>query len=92
MNSKPRLYNIELTNAARNDEKFTESITNIFHIKKEDIDKIVGDISNGKKTTVACVPLDIAKTMSEIFDDYCKKYRFSGIIHIRTSDKYDELV
>lgn len=86
---KPQLYNVELSNCPRNNSDFISSVASIYNIPKDKVMKFIDDVNNGRKTIVACVPLDIAKTLSDVFVDstHCK---YGVVIDLQLSGKYDD--
>lgn len=87
---RPQLYNIELTEAVRNNPQYITALISIYKVPKEKSAKIIDDINNGRKTVVACLPLDIAKTVSDIFINTCHKNNYTSKINLQLSGKYDE--
>lgn len=88
--NKPQLYNVELTSGVKNNSEYINALLSIYHVSKDNAPKIIDDINHGRKTIVAKVPLDIAKTISDVFLDTCRKNGYSSKISFSLSGEHFE--
>lgn len=87
---RPQLYNVELSNGVKDNKEYICAISDIYDIPKEMIPELTENINKGKKTVIACLPLDIAKTLSDIFINFCNENHYTYKIDLQLSGKYGE--
>lgn len=88
---RPQLYNVIISNYDRSEQLIAAALS-AYNIHDEDRDAFVINLKghNGKRAVIACLPLDIAKTFSDIFLDSCEKQNLAAGIDLQLSGKYGE--
>lgn len=83
----PELYNVHLETPTRNNANYINLIKSIYMISDTEIPKIEMSINQNNDTIIACLPYDIARTLTSVFIDNCKKRGYSAKVHFIPSGK-----
>lgn len=88
--TKPKLYDIVISQVNNINNDFMESIRNIYFVNNEELNRIKKELETKNKSIIETAPDDIITTKTQAFYEYCTKKGIVVTFKIEESKKHEE--